>query len=252
MFEILNSFGYEKPKIVCGNFGHVTVEQRDNMFRLKVNGEQWMAFDPTSHDEAYELFSHYHLATGHVICTGMGFGIRESWILTKPEVTKLTIVEKNPEVYEYHKQINSLFLSDPRVNVVIHDASKYKNTCDVLLLDHYEFLHHHLIIKDVQTIQNNINCNVMWFWPIELIIMRLRFLYMSLYQPQYIETLPALFHVCGLYGHDDKPHEKPPVNNFEMYQLLKNRYDLHKLPNLTKSQIDMFCMMWESKNFTYS
>ena len=31
------------------------------------------------HDEAYELYSHYDLAKGHCICTGLGFGVRENW-----------------------------------------------------------------------------------------------------------------------------------------------------------------------------
>ena len=36
-----------------------------------------MSYRIKDHDEAYELYSHYDLAKGHCICTGLGFGVRE-------------------------------------------------------------------------------------------------------------------------------------------------------------------------------
>lgn len=249
MYDILKQFNFKPPNIVAGEFGRVTVEEKNNRFFLKVDGQQWMMYDGNTYAEAYDFFSHYYFAEGHVTCTGMGFGIRENWLLTKPEVTRLTIVEKNQEVYDYHQQINSPFLSDPRVDVVIEDASNYKGSCDVLLLDHYEFPNHSLVLKDVYQIQNNINPKVMWFWPLEDIVMKFKNMYMLMHDPKYKKSLPLLMHTCGWYNYNDSPYEKNPINNFEAYQLLKNCYSLNALPKLTKSQFDMFCMMYESRSF---
>ena len=37
---------------------------------------------------------HYKLALGNVICTGLGFGVREQWLATKPEVNKIKLLKE--------------------------------------------------------------------------------------------------------------------------------------------------------------
>ena len=64
------------------------------------------------------------LLNGHCICTGLGLGVRENWILNKPGVTKVTVVEKNQEIIDYHKFINPRLFDD--VEVIHCDANEYK------------------------------------------------------------------------------------------------------------------------------
>ena len=91
----LKELGYNPPVIkpYDKNGVKVWIDQSTYEFpiwRLSLNGIQWMVFDPT-HGQAKQFYSHYNLAYGHVVCTGLGFGTREKWLSTKPEVTKITV-----------------------------------------------------------------------------------------------------------------------------------------------------------------
>jgi hypothetical protein len=229
MLSLLSKLNYIPPKIVTGKFGRMDITLNEvKYYYLTVDGVQWMAYDSVNHVEAYDVYSHYILAEGHVICSGMGFGSRENWLLTKPEVTKLTILEKNAEIFEYHKQIRSPFLSDKRVEVVIGNASDYKGSCDVLLLDHYELQDYSQILADVNTIQKNIECRLLWFWPIEQIIM----------------------HCRKWHSDNDAPYNL--ITKLDAYNLIKKNHDLYKLPELDSETLNLFCMMFNSKLFSKS
>ena len=229
MLSLLKHFNYTPPKLENWSKGIFEIrEQEPGYMYLYVNGEQWMAYDLNSHLEAYELFSHYMLAKGDVTVTGMGFGVRENWILTKPEVTKLTIIEKSKEVIDYHKKNKSAFLKDPRVEVICMDASEYKGSCDVLLLDHYETADYESILTDVKKIHDNVDCKSMWFWPFEKIIM----------------------HSRRWHTFNDEPYRL--ITKYEAYLLLKKNWKLDKLQKLEPGDINLYCMMFGSKMFSQS
>lgn len=229
MLSLLQHFNYTPPKLEAGKVGSFEIVEREpGYFYLYINGEQWMAYDMNSHLEAYELFSHYTLAKGHVVVTGLGFGVRESWILTKSDVTKLTIIEKNKEVINYHKRNKSAFLKDPRVEIINMDASEYKGSCDVLLLDHYETSDYEIILADVKKIQDNVDCKTMWFWPFEKIIM----------------------HSRRWHTFNDSPYRL--ITKYEAYQLLKKNWGLDKLHAFSEADINLICMMFGSKMFSQS
>lgn len=228
MLSLLKHFNYTPPTIVPGKYGNVEVEKGYNCYFLREDGHQWMVYNIDSHEEVYDVFSHYHFSSGNVIVTGMGFGARENWILTKPEVTKLTIIERNDNILKYHQQIESPFLFDPRVEIVIADASEYKTECDVLLLDHYETESYVDILHNVEKVQNNIECKVLWFWPLERIIM----------------------HCRKWHSDNDYPHTL--ISKYEAYNLIKKNHNLHKLPDVDEGQINLFCMMYNSKLFSQS
>lgn len=229
MISLLEHFNYTPPVLKSGKFGSFEIkENAPGYFYLYINGEQWMAYNTNTHLEVYEVYSHYILAKGHVIVTGMGFGARENWLLTKPEVTKLTIIERSTDLIEYHNRMNSPFLNDPRVEVVNCDASEYKGSCDVLLLDHYELAPYELILENVKLIHDNINCKTMWFWPLERIIM----------------------HSRRWHTFNDKPYNL--ITKHQAYQLLKKNWGLTKLHKFSEQEINMMCMMFHSKMFSHS
>lgn len=229
MIQLLEHFNYKQPNIPCGTWGPITIAENSNgYYYLTINGKQWMAYNSKTHLEAYELYSHYYLAEGHVILTGLGFGIRENWLLTKKEVTKLTIIENSKELIDLHYKIGSPFLSDSRVEIINTDASNYVGKCDVLLLDHYELDNYESILADVKKIQNNIKCNVMWFWPLEKIIM----------------------HSRKWHTFNDYPYEL--ITKHKAFNLLKKNWGLDKLPNYSDDEINFYCMMFHSKLFSQS
>lgn len=173
---------------------------------LYIDGKQWMCYSDRTHIERKQLTSHHYLGEGHCICTGLGFGIREDWLLKKDNITKLTIIEKYKDVIKYHKEMGSSFLSDKRVEIINEDADEFKGECDTLLLDHYEHTPTKEIIKSVQKVQKNIKSKKMWFWPIERIL-------------------------C-------KDKEGLPI---DLYNKFKSEYGLSTLPDLSEEEINFFC-----------
>lgn len=214
MLEILKKCGYVPPQLKEWKKENIEVSLIDECFyQLKVNGEPWMTYSPfTPLQQATELFSHYHLAKGHCVCTGMGFGIRENWLMSKKEVSKITIVEKNEQVLEYHKYNQSPFLKE--CEVVIGDASELNGKCDTLLLDHYEKESYEDIIKDVKKISNNMDCHTLWFWPLERLIL------------DYKTNNSKLFSNYQSYS--------------QIYEEIKTKSELSKLPDLDEETLKFF------------
>lgn len=174
--EIFNIFGLKNfPEIIFSyeekNLSINPIHNKNNSYGLFVGNERWMTFTSKNSEELFEFYSHYNLAKGHCICTGLGFGLREEWLLSKKEVSKITVIEKNIEVINYHKKINPNLLD--RIEVINCDASEYVGQCDTLLLDHYEslpFLDIVGYLENVKRCSNNISHNTLWFWPLEQII----------------------------------------------------------------------------------
>lgn len=159
---------YEEDNLVIEE---VYVQNLKNVFKLSVENEKWMVSSIENLEALFEVYSHYDLAKGHCICSGLGFGIREKWLLSKKEVTKVTVLEKNIEVINYHKKINPDLVN--QIEIVHCDASQYKGECDTLLLDHYELLPFSNLddfFSNIKECSNNIKHNTLWFWPLEYVI----------------------------------------------------------------------------------
>jgi hypothetical protein len=229
MLSLLEQFGYIPPKLKEDECKNIKIQSNGNgYYYLLIDNVQWMAYDTNTHLEAYEVYSHYCLAKGHTVVTGLGFGARETWLLTKNDVTKLTIIEKNKSLIDYHMSKNSVFLKDKRVEIINCDAADYKESCDVLLLDHYELDSYDNILSNVKHIHDNVNCGIMWFWPFERIIM----------------------HSRRWHTFNDKPHNL--ITKYDSFKLLKKNWGLHKIPVLNEQKVNLFCMMFHSKLFSNS
>lgn len=228
MIHLLKQLGYKPPTIVPGKYGNVEIVDRGGVYYLYVDGLQWMSYNNRTHEDAYNVYGHYLLAEGHVIVTGLGFGARESWLLSKPEVTKLTILEKNPDVVRYHVQHNSPFLKDPRVTVLPLPAQEYKGSCDVLLLDHYETEPMEVMISDAKLVHDNIDSRLFWFWPFERIIM----------------------HSRKWMTDNDKSGKL--YTKHEAFLMLKGFHQFTRMPNFDEDTINLLCMMHHSTIFSRS
>lgn len=182
---------------------------------LSENKEIWMTWEKTTNEQIYQLFSHYDLANGHCVCTGLGFALREAWLLTKPEVTKITVIEKNKNLIEYHKQHNAELMN--KLEVIECDAYDYKGVCDTLLIDHHENLCEYDFCVSAKRVMDNIQCNIMWFYPLEEIL-------------------------CKYY----KTHTG--VTLVKIYEIIKNYFELTKMPKLTEDQLNKYLQVFFVNN----
>lgn len=221
--QYLYSLGFVQPTIKPASFGGMTIKKElidgNEFFYLLQDGVRWMAWNRTTHKEVFELYTHHHLAKGHCICTGLGFGLREKWLLSKQDVTKITVIEKNKNIIEYHRQFNPDLME--RIEVVCCDVYEYKGECDTLLIDNFEgspIEHEYSWLCSIQHISQNIKHDVMWAWPLEGIL--------SLHYRNYI----------GL-------------TLFELYTSIKKYFDLHTLPDLTEHQLLNYCNLFFMGNY---
>ena len=228
MLKLLEKFNYTPPILKEGKWGNVEIVKNGDVYTLLVKGQQWLIYRESNHEVAYEVFSHYDLAYGHVICTGMGFGIRENWLVNNPKVTKITVVEQSQDLINYHKEVNSPFITSPKVEIVCGNVNDYKGKCDVLLLDHYELEPWEEILQNVYQCQQNIECEIMWFWPLEKIT--------TIYRKYYSDNIP--------------PYNL--LTKYQTYNLIKQNYNLNKLPNLDEQTLNMYVMLYSSSLFSNS
>jgi len=232
MLRLLNQLNYTPPnlKLYKKDTCEVTFDDYNQMYRLFIGGEDYMSYKINDHDEAYELYSHYDLAKGHCICTGLGFGVRENWLLTKKEVSKVTVLEKNKEVIDYHKYLNPKLFDD--VEVIHINAYDYKGKCDTLLLDHYEdeagnaklepkkIVNDMFVLQAASEISDNIECDRMWMWTLELIV---------------AERSWQRSCEVGSY-----------VSKTSIYNEIKTEFNLNKLPDLTEEELQLYYFMYNS------
>lgn len=228
MIELLKKYNYIPPQLkdyigknirINSKISYRSFDKIYKYYCLSVNNEEWMTYNEFSHIQAFELFSHYYLAKGHCICTGLGFGIRENWLLQKKEVSKITIIEKNEELIDYHKYINSPLIKE--CEIIIGDASNLKNKkCDTLLLDHYEKENQTFIFNDVKKISENNEFDSMWFWPLEHII---------------VNALKNALKNKQVYHH--------VYDCYSTYNFLKKTWNLNKLPDINEETVELLCFL---------
>lgn len=231
MLEVLKLFNYIPPKLEVIKNDFFEIKKYDNGYKLFINGEDWMEYED-DHLQACQLFSHYYIASGDVIVTGLGFAVRENWLLNNPKVKSLTILEKSEKLIEYHKQINPILFE--KANIICCDAKTYKGKCDTLLLDHYSFETTDDAIKDVINICKNIKCRKMWFWHLESQILA------DLHQTS----------EHGIWNKFRSGNFKINVETLKnikkIYDSIKVRYGLTKLPDLTIKELQLILTIYTS------
>ena len=236
LLRLLKSLDYTFPNLkeYKKDDCEVIFDTTNNSYRLMVDGQEWMCYKAKEHDEAFELYSHYDLAQGHCICTGLGFGIRENWILNKKGVTKVTVLEKNKSVIDYHRFNSPKFFDD--VEVIQTDVYDYKGKCDTLLLDHYQYGTEakqanlpnqntailvpftaiaNVILQNSAKVLKNIECDTMWLWSLE--------------------------HIVG------SKEVESDVSKLFIYNDIKTHFGLHALPDLTEEKLSLYYSIYKSE-----
>ena len=243
----LRELGYVPPiiKSYDNNGINVWLDKRTYPFpvwRFEMDGIQWMVLDQR-HGQAKQFYSHYKLAKGHVICTGLGFGTREQWLASKPEVTKITVLEKFKEVIDYHKDIGTKW--HDKIEIINCDANDYKGSCDFLSIDHYEYDDVLRILDSITKVYKNITCECVWFWMLEAWI-KLGCIMDNTENPTII---PKKIRYGGREsGHVDHTMYVVDVElENENYIKIKKYLKMDKLPNIRGTELVKFINMYYGK-----
>jgi len=162
-FEMVNIIPYKSDTLEIRPINSKGIE-------IFHSGGRWMALNIETLTEVFEVYNHWKLAQGHCICTGLGFVLRESWLLSKKEVTKLTVIEKNQELINYQWKCNPSIME--RMEVICADVYDYHGSCDTLLIDNFEggINFENDFCRAAAQISKNIRHQTMWFWPLEYFI----------------------------------------------------------------------------------
>jgi hypothetical protein len=221
--DIMSKMNFTHPFFKTGNDKIIL----SNIISLYI-GKKWiMSDDSTTMRVFFEALPFFYFASGHCICSGLGLGIRETLLLKNKNVSKLTILENNLDLIEYHKVNKTPFVE--HVEIIHCDASQYLGSCDTLFLDHYNDGNFKGILSNIiapflkNTKQTcyNIKHKNLWFRGLEEICMN----------PIHIGALE---------------NKNISDTRYEIYLSLKEKYST--LPNLTNKSFNELLMIYENKD----
>jgi GNAT superfamily N-acetyltransferase len=136
-------------------------------------GEQtWMS---SARDEVDSQSPHVAAAFGHVVLMGAGMGIALYNLLTKPDVTRVTLVERDARVIELLRQAADFerWPGIGKLRIEICDALAYQPDLpvDYLYADIWATPGEPQSIPDIQIIQANVRASQVGWWGQELLFL---------------------------------------------------------------------------------
>ena len=148
----------------------------ENMAALQKDGAVWMSLAPMEiESQAIAVAA----ASGHVVIMGLGMGWVAAECACRAEVTKVTVVERDPDVIALHRALD-LFARLPggigeKVSVVAGDAYLWQpqQPVDLLFADIWlPLIDMADRAAEVRQMQANIGAQRVYFWGQELEIAR--------------------------------------------------------------------------------
>jgi hypothetical protein len=139
----------------------------NSIYKLLVDNQQWMSYNPSSKYSAKEQIVEANLAYGNVITTGLGLAIKETLLLINPRVSALTVYEKSSDVVEIFYELCRLnnFNTD-KLTIINDDAELIPSySADCIFLDHYENEPIEEIETRTRAIALKSSCDKFWYWP---------------------------------------------------------------------------------------
>ena len=138
-------------------------------------GETWMSMTPM---EIESQAIGIDCASGHVVVYGLGMGWSAAASALRPEVTCVTVVERDPDVIALHDEL-ALFGRLPdgagtKVRIVQGDALTWRPDApvDLLMPDIWLPLVSDGRIDEVRRMQDNVGARAIYFWGQEMEIAR--------------------------------------------------------------------------------
>ncbi|MHA7820850.1 MAG: hypothetical protein ACX930_14480 [Erythrobacter sp.] len=142
---------------------------------LKRNDEVWMSVTPM---EIESQIIGIEAARGHTVIFGLGLGWCAAKVAMRPEVEKVTVVERDASVRELHTNLGT-FERLPqgvgeKVAIVEGSAESWRPdaTVDVLIPDIWLEMMSNYRPESVRGMQDRVNAEAVYFWSQELEIAR--------------------------------------------------------------------------------
>ncbi|MEA3061781.1 MAG: hypothetical protein QOJ94_1562 [Sphingomonadales bacterium] len=167
-------------EVVIGNFGFAPgywsgPSLVTGLPALLRDGETWMSISPLE-IESEEIG--IRAARGHVLILGLGLGWAAAATACVPGVTRVTVVERDPEVIALHRALDIFSQLDPeartKLEIVLGDAFDYRPSepVDLMIPDIWQPLVGGDRVAEVRRMQASIGAKALYFWGQELEIAR--------------------------------------------------------------------------------
>jgi hypothetical protein len=139
------------------------------------DGETWMSMSPLE-IESEEIG--IRAGRGHVLILGLGLGWAAAATAALPVVTRVTVVERDPEVIALHRSLDIFAQLEPearaKLAIVAGDAYDYvpPTPVDLMIPDIWQPLVGGDRVAEVRRMQSNVGAGAVYFWGQELEIAR--------------------------------------------------------------------------------
>jgi hypothetical protein len=139
------------------------------------DGETWMSISPLE-IESEEIG--IRAARGHVAILGLGLGWAAAATACLPAVTRVTVVERDPEVISLHEALDIFSQLPPearaKVEILEGDAFDYRpaQPVELMIPDIWQPLVGGDRVAEVRRMQANVGARAVYFWGQELEIAR--------------------------------------------------------------------------------
>jgi hypothetical protein len=142
--------------------------QQPRGWKFKKDDVVWMSL---TRMEVESQMMHIAAAKGHVVIGGLGMGFALFNIARKPEVTKITLLEVDPEVIQLVDKVTNWtkWQGYDKIELVVGDARDFKphEPVDYMFLDIWPHLGDSRALEDVKTIQKNVQAASLGWWAQE-------------------------------------------------------------------------------------
>lgn len=134
-------------------------------FALQRSGTVWMSLSPM---ELESQSLHLHCAHGEVVVAGLGMGALAYSLLQKPDVTRVTVVERDPEIIELLYKICTprQWPNITKLDIRLGDALHYRHDrpVDVLVADIWPYLADTRAQGDMIQMQSQVQATLVGWW----------------------------------------------------------------------------------------
>jgi len=144
-------------------------------FQLCYDGLQWCTLNvesPFNYNELKDGVIDVNLVSGKVVTTGLGFGLIQTELCKRANITEVVVYEKYQDIIEMFLIFAKASKFDlSKLRIVNKDAKEcVKEECDWLCMDHFELVHQTLweIIDQVRYLSKKSKAKNVMFWPIHV------------------------------------------------------------------------------------